>query len=281
MASLSPDRIRSWERRYKLVEPARDRSGVRLYSDDDVARLTLAREATRLGHPIRHVAQLSTEQLEALVDRTPAGASGDAEVVARLIEAVKANDLSVASHILRGAATLMPARELVLEILAPALREAGRQWENGELPIWKEHFLSNQVLAVAGPLQQPATGDARIVFATPPFDRHGFGIALAALLAAARGVAACNLGVAVPAGELIAAARQLEPVAAIVGITQQTLPDVEVVAYAAELDAGLPPSVELVFGGAGAERAAASLRSPRVRAVGSLETFDALCARWR
>jgi DNA-binding transcriptional MerR regulator len=42
MANLSPDVIRSWERRYKIVGPARDASGTRLYSDQDVARAVSA-----------------------------------------------------------------------------------------------------------------------------------------------------------------------------------------------------------------------------------------------
>lgn len=283
MANLSPDVIRSWERRYKLIEPMRDASGVRRYSDEDVARLTLAREATRLGHPIRHVAQLSDEQLEALVDRKPANGNGttSADVVARLLGAVHANDLSTASHVLRAAAVLMPTRELVLDIIAPALREVGRQWEHGELAVWKEHFLSNQVLNVAGPLQQSIPGDARIVLATPPFDRHGFGIALAALLAAARGVSACNLGVGVPATEVVAATRQLGAAAVVVGMTQQSLPETEVVRYAVELDAGLPSSVDIILGGEGGVRVADSLQLPRVRGVATLEAFDALCAQWR
>lgn len=280
MANLSPDVIRSWERRYKIVEPARNASGVRLYSDEDVARLTLAREATRLGHPIRHVAQLSDEQLEELLDRKPVESGGNLEVVARLLDAMHAHDLATASQILRVAALLIPVRELVLEILAPALREVGRQWEHGDLAIWQEHFLSNEVLGIAGPLQQLAPGP-RVLFATPPFERHSFGIGLAALLAAARGVAACNLGVMVPAAQVIAAARQLHAAAAVIGMTHEALPKEDAIEYVRQLDAGLPAGVDLVLGGTAGARVAASAASPRVRSIATLEEFDALCVRWR
>lgn len=280
MANLSPDVIRSWERRYKIVEPLRDASGVRLYSDKDVARLSLAREATRLGHPIRHVALLPDEQLEELIDRRPVEPGAGAAVVARLLDAMFANDLAAASQILRSAALLMPTRELVLDVLAPALRETGRQWESGVLAVWQEHFLSNQILNVAAPLQQLAPGQARIVFATPPFERHGFGIGLAALLAVARGVAACNLGVTMPASELIAAARRLHAAAVVVGMTQEALPKIAAVEYAREIDAGLPPLVDVVLGGVAGARVAASVHSTRMRGVATLEEFDSLCRQW-
>ncbi len=280
MANLSPDVIRSWERRYKIVEPVREAAGVRRYTDRDVARLALAREATRLGHPIRHVANLSDEQLEELIGRNPSEADANAAVVARLFDAIHTNDLTTAAHILRAAVLLTPTRELVLEILAPALREAGRQWANGELAIWQEHFLSNQVIGIGVPLQ-PATGKASIVLATPPFDRHGFGIGFAALLAAARGVSTCNLGVTVPAAQLIAAARRLNAAAVVVGMTQEGSPESEATEYARELHAQLPRGVDLLLGGIAGARVAASLPAARVRGVTTLEAFDALCPQWR
>lgn len=281
MADLSPDVIRTWERRYKIVEPVRDSSGVRLYSDDDVARLGLAREATRLGHPIRRVAQLSDQQLEELIGRKPVGTGAHSDVVTRLLDAIHGNALAAASQILRRAALLLPTDELVLEIFAPALREVGRQWENGELAIWQEHFLSSQMLDVVAPLQQPSSGDVRIVFATPPFERHGFGIGFSALLAAGRGVAGCNLGVTVPASELVDAARRLRAQAVVVGMTQERLPETEAAAYVRALEAGLPPGVALAIGGAGGLRVAESLQSPRICGVATLEEFDALCRQWQ
>jgi DNA-binding transcriptional MerR regulator/methylmalonyl-CoA mutase cobalamin-binding subunit len=280
IANLSPDVIRSWERRYKIVEPERDASGVRRYSDKDVARLTLAREATRLGHAIRHVAQLSDGQLQELIDRKPAETGSTNDVVARLIEAMHANDLGTASHVLRSAALLVPARELVLDVFAPALREVGRQWESGDLAVWQEHFLSNQLLGVAAPLQQLAPGEPRIVLATPPFERHGFGIGLAALLAVANGVAPCNLGVTVPASELIAATRRLRVPVVVIGMTQESLHESDGIAYAREVRAGLPRSVEVLLGGAFGARVAAAAGLPGVRGVETLEAFDALCRQW-
>lgn len=282
MANLSTDVIRSWERRYKIVEPVRDATGVRRYSDRDVARLTLAREATRLGHPIRHVAHLSDNQLEKLIDRKPAEAGANAAVIARLFSALHANELASASSILRAAALLTPTRELVLEILAPALREVGRQWEDGELAVWQEHFLSQQAQCVTVPLQSTAAADkSSVVLATPPFERHSFGIGLAELLAMARGVSTCNLGVTVPAADLIAAARRLHAAAVVVGMTQEALPELAAIEYARELHAGLPPSVDVVLGGVAGVRVAALVPSQRMRGVATLEEFDGLCPQWQ
>jgi DNA-binding transcriptional MerR regulator len=49
---LSPDVLRVWEKRYQAVEPGRTKTGRRLYSDDDIERLRLLREATSRGRRI-------------------------------------------------------------------------------------------------------------------------------------------------------------------------------------------------------------------------------------
>ena len=57
---LSPHVIRAWERRYGAVEPERSATGRRLYSDTEIERLQALERATRAGHSIGQIAQLST-----------------------------------------------------------------------------------------------------------------------------------------------------------------------------------------------------------------------------
>ncbi len=54
---LSPHVIRVWERRYGAVKPERGDSKRRLYSDEEIERLTLLRNATQAGHPISTIAR--------------------------------------------------------------------------------------------------------------------------------------------------------------------------------------------------------------------------------
>jgi len=63
MAGVSVNTIRTWERRYGLVEPLRTAGGTRTYSAEQVERLRLARALTQQGHAIGVLADLSTEQL--------------------------------------------------------------------------------------------------------------------------------------------------------------------------------------------------------------------------
>jgi MerR family transcriptional regulator, light-induced transcriptional regulator len=58
-----PETIRVWERRYELIVPGRSETGRRLYSENDIAKLTLVKRLTELGHAVSSLAKLSTDEL--------------------------------------------------------------------------------------------------------------------------------------------------------------------------------------------------------------------------
>lgn len=63
MARVSTHTLRKWEDRYGAVTPARTQGGKRRYSADEVARLTMLKELTNLGHSIGSIASLPTSTL--------------------------------------------------------------------------------------------------------------------------------------------------------------------------------------------------------------------------
>lgn len=67
LTGLSPSTIRTWERRYRAVEPARTQGGGRRYTEHDVERVQLLLALTRGGEAISVVAQLPNEALRARV----------------------------------------------------------------------------------------------------------------------------------------------------------------------------------------------------------------------
>ena len=88
---LTPHVIRIWEKRYGAVVPNRNQTNRRFYSDEEVERLLLLREAVNQGHSISSVAQLPSEKLEKLVGEamptTPQSAATSQDKAQQLIEA--------------------------------------------------------------------------------------------------------------------------------------------------------------------------------------------------
>ncbi|MBK8119978.1 MAG: MerR family transcriptional regulator [Sulfuritalea sp.] len=61
--------LRVWERRYKIVGPRKSTTGQRLYSPEEVARLTLIKQLVVAGHAIGSIAALDMDLLQAMRDK--------------------------------------------------------------------------------------------------------------------------------------------------------------------------------------------------------------------
>lgn len=78
MTGISPDTLRVWERRYETVVPQRTPNGGRVYSSEDIARLSLMKKLVDAGDAIGSVAGLSQSELEArLLESSQASISID------------------------------------------------------------------------------------------------------------------------------------------------------------------------------------------------------------
>ncbi len=64
LTGIPPDTLRVWERRYAVVEPIRSAAGTRLYSAEDVGRLTLIKRLVENGDAISHIARLPMAHLQ-------------------------------------------------------------------------------------------------------------------------------------------------------------------------------------------------------------------------
>ena len=69
---LSAHVIRVWERRYGAVTPVRTGTNRRLYTEEDIERLSLLRRLTEAGHNIGNVAALPLPRLRELGVALPA-----------------------------------------------------------------------------------------------------------------------------------------------------------------------------------------------------------------
>ncbi len=64
ITGIPADTIRTWERRYDVVQPARDASSRRLYGQADVTRLTAIATLSKAGERVADLAALSSAELD-------------------------------------------------------------------------------------------------------------------------------------------------------------------------------------------------------------------------
>src|SRR5215213_2051289 len=61
-SGASPELLRAWERRYRLLRPVRSAGGLRLYSIDDLERVRAMQHHLARGLAAAEAAALATEQ---------------------------------------------------------------------------------------------------------------------------------------------------------------------------------------------------------------------------
>lgn len=70
LAGLPVATLRVWERRYAVVTPPKTEGGHRLYSDQDVLKVTLLKSLTQQGHAISTLANTDISSLQSLLNES-------------------------------------------------------------------------------------------------------------------------------------------------------------------------------------------------------------------
>lgn len=265
---LKPDLIRAWERRYEAVTPQRSDTRRRRYSDTQIRRLRLLRQAVEGSRNIGDIAHLPDSELEELIagdaaaaiQPTAATGSGspadDEEAVIEAIlgactDAVRRLDARALELELERASVALSRTHLLDRLLKPLMDRIGILWQGGSLRPVHEHLASSVVRSFVGGLRgayESPAGAPRLVLTTPTGQRHELGALMAASAAAAEGWDVLYLGPDLPAEEM--AAGVAESGARVMGVSITYPPDDP--GLGAELERLrrlLPDGVHLVVGG--------------------------------
>jgi MerR family transcriptional regulator, light-induced transcriptional regulator len=252
---VSPELLRAWEARYGLLQPIRSDGGFRLYIAQDAERVA------RMKHGLDEGLSAAEAARRALAQTRPAeGLLDDAQ--GRLLSAVRAYDEAALHAVLDEALAGFALETVLRELILPALREIGAQWERGELEVGEEHFASNlireRLLALArlwgrggGPLA---------ILACAPGERHDIGLIAFGLLLRSHGWRILFLGADTPLATLRRAVDQTDPRLVVVASMDGALLET-----AASDLRRLARSAPLVLSGAGAsEELCSRLRVDRL-----------------
>ena len=222
---LSSHVVRVWERRYEAVTPDRSGTNRRLYSEDEVHRLSLMAQLTRSGHSIGQIAKLETAELERMVDELPTevsmpepGSNGGKRsgmdaiegYLERAWQAVGELDGRQLQGVFEQASREIGGSAMIEKVIVPLTAKIGEGWDSGEISVAQERAASTvieEVLIVAGRPHSETSGAPNLLVATPVGQLHQLGAALVVCMARRRGWAVTFLGSSIPADEMAHAAK--------------------------------------------------------------------------
>lgn len=281
---LSPHTIRSWERRYAVLSPDRTATNRRLYTVEDMEKLSLLHRAVLGGHSIGQIATLSVSELKGLLieERTKesalpkqmasaAGAYIPHSYLEECLNAVERWDADALEYALTRAAAMLGTVAMLDQVMLPLLERIGEDWREGDVRPAQEHmasavmrtFLGRTLAAFQPPAQAP-----RLIVTTPIRQLHELGALIAAVTAASEGWRVLYLGANLPAEEIAGAAYQSHAGAIALSIVYP--PDDPTLAQ--ELDTlrrSVGPEMSLLVGGRASANYTIALQS-----VGAIRITD-------
>ncbi len=267
---LSAELLRVWERRYRVVVPARTQTGRRLYSDSEIERLQLLYRATLGGRSIGLIASLSVPALVELlrqdadaevaraVDVRAVRKSGElpgpeAAFLTDSLRAVERFEPAALSAVLQRAAVVLPVMVFLEGVIAALLDQVDTRWRDGTLRPIHSHLTTSVVRQVLERATVSAPAPApTLLLATVSGQAHELGALITAAVATAEGWSVTRLGANLPAEDIAEAARKLRVRAVGLSLVHPA-GDVSVAEELRRLRSLLPRSIALLAGGAASD----------------------------
>lgn len=267
-SGVSVPLLRAWERRYRIVEPARTAAGYRLYDDAALDRIRTMRRLVDAGWTPSTAAGaiLSGEPID-VPDDAPgvsldgsdgrAAAVGASELVDGFVEAAIAFDAERLELVLDRMFAVGTFESVADDLLLPALVALGVAWSDGRLGVAGEHAASHAALRRLGAAFQAAgrasSPDGAILVGMPPTVRHELGALAFGTAARRAGLPVLYLGPDLPVDDWVTAAHRTNARAAVIGV--MTGADVRPAVEVAQALRKAEPELPILFGGRGAASA--------------------------
>lgn len=259
-SGVSPDVLRAWERRYRVIRPRRTEGGFRLYSSADLERVQTMHSLVEGGVPASEAARrvLASGPAAAVPAAAVEGPNTEAGPLdglrAELRTVLRAFDDAGAQRTIDRLFAGYDIETVVTDVLLPELKALGDEWEQGAATVGQEHFavhiLRARLLAL-GRAWDRGLGP-RVVLACAPGDFHDVSLAMFGLVAHQRGWRITFLGADTPIGTLLTTAETTGADSVVV----YSPIEAHMEAAARELaNAGARPHVYLAGEGATAEQA--------------------------
>ncbi|MBM7701695.1 MerR family transcriptional regulator [Metabacillus iocasae] len=148
MVDIQPGTLRAWERRYQILNPVRNDSGHRLYTEEDFKKLKWLTEKVNSGFTISQaVSLLETESTSVSHEDDDKQADSPQRIKEELLQALLSFEESKAQDLISHAFSLYSVEKVVMDVLGSCLVKIGDMWEKGSITSAHEHYASQLLKA--------------------------------------------------------------------------------------------------------------------------------------
>ncbi|OZI11643.1 MerR family transcriptional regulator [Bacillaceae bacterium SAS-127] len=215
LVGIQPGTLRAWERRYQILNPVRNDSGHRLYTEEDMKKLKWLAMKVNRGFTISQAVSLM-DQHEVAVDQqvTENTYQEQHSLSEDLLQALLSFNEVRAQELINQAFSLYTIDKVTIDILADLLVRIGDMWERGEITTAHEHFATSILRSRIGMIMHsfPHNGILpKVVAVCGPDEWHELGLLIFTLFVRRRGYEVIYLGSSLKEGDIEVVLNTVKP----------------------------------------------------------------------
>lgn len=206
LSGIQAHTIRIWEKRYRLINPERTTTNIRVYSDNDLKRLLNIAMLNKNGLKISKIAHLSENDLNNKIIKLSEDYSNAGNQIENLILTMVQLDEVKFENLFNAIIDQMGFEDTIVNVIYPFLSKIGVLWQTGNINPAQEHFISNiirrKILVAIDKLDIPVSGKKFILF-LPEGEFHEISLLFFAYLVKKHGFYTIYLGQSVPFTDVV------------------------------------------------------------------------------
>ncbi len=208
LSGIKAHTIRIWEKRYKILEPQRTDSNIRLYDLDNLKKLLNVTLLYESGMKISKIAGMDSSALVESVKEQIMKKADKQQFLSSLKLAMLNFDQSLFEQTYNRMLAEISFREVFIDIFVPFLHQVGIEWTSNSITPAHEHFVSNLIkqklqINIERVQQKTPDKDAQMfVLYLPDHEIHDLGLLYILYELVLKGYHSAYLGSSVPLNSL-------------------------------------------------------------------------------
>lgn len=215
LSGIKAHTIRIWEKRHKIIEPARTATNIRYYSDLDLKKIINVSLLNTYGIKISKIADMSLDDMNKKVLEISQLQNDKGVHIDQMVIAMIDMEEELFEKILNNLILRFGFEQTITEIIYPFLEKIGILWQTQNITPAHEHFISNlirqKIIVAIDGLPIPPKTQKKILIFLPEGEMHELGLLFYHFLIRKAGYRTYYLGQNVPHEDLISVYKVHQP----------------------------------------------------------------------